>query len=153
MKISIFTIQKEQKSDIFEDAQTHFIKSSKRFADIYLYSIFSKKIAHLHKSDPSLASKAYTEEIGKQKIVGKTIALDPNAKAVDSENFANLLKDSASVNFFIGGAYGFESDFLDKCNHTVSFGKITLSHRLAKVVLLEQIYRALTILHNHPYHK
>jgi 23S rRNA (pseudouridine1915-N3)-methyltransferase len=81
------------------------------------------------------------------------IALDPSSKEVDSHEFANLLKDSAQINLFIGGAYGFERDFLTKCNKAISFGKITLSHKLVKVVLMEQIFRGLTINNNHPYHK
>ena len=85
--------------------------------------------------------------------IGVNIALDPASREVDSHEFANLLKDSATINFFIGGAYGFERDFLAKCNTAVSFGKITLSHKLVKVVLLEQIFRGLTINNNHPYHK
>jgi 23S rRNA (pseudouridine1915-N3)-methyltransferase len=72
---------------------------------------------------------------------------------VDSYEFAKELKDSMTVNFFIGGAYGFEREFLSKCNKAISFGKITLSHKLVKVVLLEQIFRGLTINNNHPYHK
>jgi len=58
-----------------------------------------------------------------------------------------------SVKFFIGGAYGFEDEFLKQSNAVISLGKITMSHKIAKAVLLEQIYRAFSILSNHPYHK
>jgi 23S rRNA (pseudouridine1915-N3)-methyltransferase len=85
--------------------------------------------------------------------LGLNIALHPSAKEVDSYEFANLLKDRQEINLFIGGAYGFERGFIDKCNNTISFGKITLSHKLVKVVLMEQIFRGLSINHNHPYHK
>ena len=81
------------------------------------------------------------------------ISLNPNSKELDSFGFSKLLKDRGVVNFFIGGAYGLESCFLSKCNNDISLGKITMSHKLAKVVLLEQIFRGLTILNNHPYHK
>lgn len=57
------------------------------------------------------------------------------------------------LNFFVGGAYGFEDSFLKKSNAVISLGKITMSHKIAKVVLLEQIYRGFSILSNHPYHK
>ena len=57
------------------------------------------------------------------------------------------------LNFFIGGAYGFEDDFLKKSDAVISLGKITMSHKIAKAVLLEQIYRGFSILTNHPYHK
>jgi 23S rRNA (pseudouridine1915-N3)-methyltransferase len=84
---------------------------------------------------------------------GYNIVLDPNGKEVDSYEFSNLFKNRARVNIFIGGAFGFERAFLNKCNSCISFGKITMSHKLTKVVLLEQIFRALSILNNHPYHK
>jgi len=58
-----------------------------------------------------------------------------------------------SVKFFIGGAYGFEESFLKKSDKVISLGKITMSHKIAKAVLLEQIYRGFSILSNHPYHK
>ena len=57
------------------------------------------------------------------------------------------------MKIFIGVAYGFEDDFLKKSDVIVSLGKITMSHKIAKVVLLEQIYRGFSILTNHPYHK
>jgi 23S rRNA (pseudouridine1915-N3)-methyltransferase len=64
-----------------------------------------------------------------------------------------MLADRAEVNFFIGGAYGHAPEFLKRCDRVVSLSKLTMSHKIAKTVLAEQIYRALTILHNHPYHK
>jgi len=82
-----------------------------------------------------------------------TIVLDPSSKEVDSHELAFLLKDKTDATFLIGGAYGFERDFINQCNKAVSFGKITLSHKLVKVVLLEQIFRGLAINNNHPYHK
>jgi rRNA large subunit m3Psi methyltransferase RlmH len=57
------------------------------------------------------------------------------------------------VKFFIGGAYGFEDSFLQKSDAIISLGKLTMSHKIAKVVLLEQIYRGFSILSNNPYHK
>jgi 23S rRNA (pseudouridine1915-N3)-methyltransferase len=81
------------------------------------------------------------------------IVLDPASRQVDSYGFANLLENSSRVNFFIGGAYGFEKNFIDKSNKSISLGKITLSHKLVKVVLAEQVFRALSIINGHPYHK
>jgi len=77
----------------------------------------------------------------------------PEGREVTSEAFADLLKDRQVVNFYIGGAYGFEPAFVDSSDKSVSFGRITLSHKLVKVVLMEQIFRGLSILHHHPYHK
>ena len=54
--------------------------------------------------------------------------------------------------FAIGGSDGFSEDARRQAGMTLSLGKMTLPHELARVVLLEQIYRAFTILKNHPYH-
>ena len=52
----------------------------------------------------------------------------------------------------IGGADGFGKDTISAAHHVISLGKMTLAHELARVVLLEQVYRAFTILKGHPYH-
>jgi 23S rRNA (pseudouridine1915-N3)-methyltransferase len=54
--------------------------------------------------------------------------------------------------FAIGGADGFSEAARGAAQHTISLGKMTLAHELARVVLLEQLYRAFTILKRHPYH-
>ncbi len=96
---------------------------------------------------------AYTKALNKFLTNGYNIALSPDSKLIDSFEFSNLIKDKSKINLFIGGAFGFEKDFVNKCNSSISFGKITMSHKLTKVVLLEQLFRALSILNNHPYHK
>ena len=85
------------------------------------------------------------------------LLLDARGKELSSEQFAKFLGDYQDRNplplvFAIGGADGF-SDAARSAAHTViSLGKMTLAHELARVVLLEQIYRAFTILKGHPYH-
>ena len=54
--------------------------------------------------------------------------------------------------FAIGGSDGFTEDARRQASVTLSLGKMTLPHELARVVLVEQLYRAFTILKNHPYH-
>ncbi len=59
----------------------------------------------------------------------------------------------SEVRFFIGGAFGFNSEFSSKCSTKIALSRLTMTHQLAKVMLWEQIYRALTINASHPYHK
>ncbi len=61
--------------------------------------------------------------------------------------------DSPAVVFIIGGADGFAPSLRDKANLRLSFGAATWPHQLVRVMLLEQIYRATTILTGHPYHR
>jgi 23S rRNA (pseudouridine1915-N3)-methyltransferase len=86
------------------------------------------------------------------------IILDAKGKQLDSEGFAykiNELQQSArnEIAFVIGGAYGLSEELKSRADLLLSFGKMTMTHRLVKLVLMEQIYRAFTIISGHPYHK
>ena len=153
MKINVIIIDKKGKDNLYAGLIEHYKKIAKPFAKVEVIEVFDKEIAKAQDISPEAAQKSYTRALEKYLVSGINIALDPSSKEVDSHEFANLLKDSVQINLFIGGAYGFERDFLTKCNKAISFGKITLSHKLVKVVLMEQIFRGLTINNNHPYHK
>lgn len=86
----------------------------------------------------------------------KLVLLDSRGKQLSSEELAQFL-DREQVTaipllFAIGGSDGFSDEARQRAGFTLSLGKMTLPHELARVVLLEQIYRAFTILKNHPYH-
>ena len=86
-----------------------------------------------------------------------SIALDSRGKQLSSEGLAEFLRShqdraSAHLVFAIGGADGLSDQVKNTAAFTLSLGKMTLSHELARVVLLEQLYRAFTILKGHPYH-
>jgi 23S rRNA (pseudouridine1915-N3)-methyltransferase len=85
------------------------------------------------------------------------VLMDSRGKEFYSEQFAKFLGDYQDRNplplvFAIGGADGFSDEVRAAAQQTISLGKITLAHELARIVLLEQIYRAFTILKGHPYH-
>ncbi|AKF25107.1 50S rRNA methyltransferase [Sulfurovum lithotrophicum] len=153
MKINVIIIDKKGKDQLYAPLIEHYKKISKPFAKVEVIELFDKEIAKAQDLSPEVAQRSYSKVLEKYLGSGINIALDPASKEVDSFEFAKLLKDSVTINFYIGGAYGFERDFLSKCDNAVSFGKITLSHKLVKVVLMEQIFRGLSINHNHPYHK
>jgi len=153
MKINVVIIDKKGKDRLYAPLIEHYKKIAKPFAKVEVIELFDKEIAKAQDISPEAARSAYGAAMQKYLDGAYNIALDPSSKEVDSFSFADLLKDRMTVNFYIGGAYGFERDFLAKCNKAVSFGKITLSHKLVKVVLLEQIFRGLSINRNHPYHK
>ena len=100
---------------------------------------------------PAKASK--TTSAGKSTLV----LMDSRGKQFSSEEFAGFLGDYQDRNplplvFAIGPADGFSEAARSAAQHIISLGKMTLAHELARVVLLEQIYRAFTILKGHPYH-
>ena len=153
MKINIYIIDKKSKDKLYAPLIEHYLKISKPFAKVEVFEIYTKEINKAHDISTEASQKSYTLALEPYLNGAYNISLNPDSKEVDSFEFSNLLKDKGVVNFFIGGAYGLESRFLDKCNNAISLGKITMSHKLAKVVLMEQIFRGLTILNNHPYHK
>ena len=153
MKINIYIIDKKSKDQLYAPLIEHYTKIAKPFAKVEVFEVFTKEITKAHDISTEASQKSYTVAFEKYLVGGYNIALNPESKEVDSFKFSNLLKDKGVVNFFIGGAYGLEDKFLTQCNHDISLGKITLSHKLAKVVLMEQVFRGLTILNNHPYHK
>ena len=153
MKINVIIIDKKSKDNLYSGLIAHYQKIAKPFAKVEIIEVFDKEISKAHDISAKMAQHSYTKALSKYMTQGINIALDPSSKELNSHDFAKLLKDSMEINLFIGGAYGFESDFLYKCNNAISFGKITLSHKLMKVVVLEQIFRGLAINHGHPYHK
>ena len=85
------------------------------------------------------------------------VLMDSRGKQLSSEEFAQFLGDYQDRNplplvLAVGPADGFSESARDAARHTISLGKMTLAHELARVVLLEQVYRAFTILKGHPYH-
>jgi 23S rRNA (pseudouridine1915-N3)-methyltransferase len=87
---------------------------------------------------------------------GRTIALEVDGKAWSSRQLADAIGDCEltsvpSVTFLIGGSYGLPAELSRSAHHRLSLGAMTLPHRLARVVLAEQIYRAFTILRGEPY--
>ncbi len=82
------------------------------------------------------------------------IALDESGLQFTSQNFSSYLtKISQPISFVIGGAYGLSEVIKSKANLILSLSAMTMPHVLARVVLVEQIYRSFTISQNHPYHK
>jgi len=91
---------------------------------------------------------------GKQRH--KLVLLDSRGQQFSSEDLAEFL-DREQLNaipllFGVGGSDGFSEEPRRHAGFTLSLGKMTLPHELARVVLLEQLYRAFTILKHHPYH-
>ncbi|MGI9406199.1 MAG: 23S rRNA (pseudouridine(1915)-N(3))-methyltransferase RlmH [Hyphomicrobiaceae bacterium] len=86
------------------------------------------------------------------------VALDERGKTLTSVDFANVIKQirddgARELAFAVGGPDGHGDALKAAAHRTLSLGPMTFPHGLARVLLLEQIYRAITILTNHPYHR
>ena len=88
----------------------------------------------------------------------RRVVLDERGKNLSSEDFAKRLasfrdQGSPAALFIIGGADGLAEDVRKDADLALAFGAATFPHQLVRILLAEQIYRALTILSNHPYHR
>ena len=85
------------------------------------------------------------------------ILWDRHGQKINSLGFASLLQDQIdqgkNINFIIGGAHGASDNLLKNSQLILSASELTFPHRLFKIFLMEQIFRASTIHRNHPYHK
>lgn len=151
MKINIYAILKPT-ADNFDQIIKEFIKMSSKYAKVEVHYIFNKNIAKAQTIGEKESQLAYSQTY-EPLLKGYNIALDVLGKRVDTYAFSSLIDNKNEVNFFIGGAYGFQREFLQKCDSVISLSDLTMAHKVANVVLTEQIFRALCIQNNHPYHK
>ena len=105
--------------------------------------------------DRASQSRRLLDRVPKGAVVA---ALDERGAAMTSPKFANLIErtrdDGADdMVFLIGGADGHAAALRDRANHVISFGPMVWPHMLARVMLTEQIYRAVSILAGSPYHR
>ena len=95
--------------------------------------------------------------LSKIKVDDWIILLDERGKTFSSLEFADQMQNLMNqgmkqIVFVIGGAYGFSEDVYNRANQKLSLSKMTFSHQMIRLIFVEQIYRAMTILNNEPYH-
>ena len=145
MKIKIAWIGKTKEQAI-ASLTDEYLRRISRYAQVEAFAVRGE--------DDLLAKCADSRKSGRKSTL---VLLDSRGKEFSSEQFAKFLGDYQDSNplplvFAIGGADGFGVPARSAAQHVISLGKLTLAHELARVVLLEQIYRAFTILKGHPYH-
>ena len=139
MKIKIFAVGKLKK-DYNKFAVEDYLERIRFYIPIEIIEVSNESII---------------EKIDKDNF---SIILDGRGKELSSLEFATFISQTLSrqnkdIAFFIGGADGFDEEFLKKGIFVLSLSKLTFPHELARVILLEQIYRAFTIINNEKYHK
>lgn len=158
MKIKILAVGK-LKEKYLVDACKEYIKRISRFSKIEIEEIEESK---LYKDLPSYIEKVIEEE--SEKIISLlsssdyNILLDVKGDSLSSIEFSQLLKkkmDDGKSNFIfiIGGSYGVSNKLKSIVDQRISLSTLTFPHQLARLVILEQIYRCFKILNNEIYHK
>ena len=151
MKIKIAWVGKTKEPAI-QSLTEEYVKRISRYAQLEAVALRDEAaILQMTLRAPSNARKSRSSE------KSTLVLLDSRGKQLSSEEFARFLEDYQDRNplplvFAIGSADGFSHAALQAAQHSISLGRMTLAHELARVVLLEQLYRAFTILKGHPYH-
>ena len=153
MKINIISVGKIKES-YFIDGIEEYRKRITKYSNIELITVMDES----NDLDEKTVKKKEGERIlAKIPNNSYTIVLDLNGKELDSIGFAKKIDEitniSSTINFIIGGSLGLDKEVIDRANYRLSFSKFTFPHKLMKLILLEQIYRAFKINNNESYHK
>ena len=107
------------------------------------------EIIEVPDSDPDREGRQILAKLGREHL----ICCDPTGENWTSEELAERLGAHGSLAFCIGGPEGLSREVLERGQERFALGRVTLPHELARVTLLEQVYRGYTILGGHPYHR
>lgn len=156
VKITVVAVGK-LKERFWADACAEYVKRLSAYASIKMVEIPDRDPAKTggEEAGRALEGKAILAAIPERSHV---VLLDIGGKERSSEEIAShlndlLLRGESSITFVIGGSCGVSSEVRARADERLSFGRITLPHNLARVVLLEQVYRAFKIMRGEPYHK
>lgn len=145
------------KERFWEDACAEYQKRLSRYAKVVVNEIPDKSTKTESSTEAILKVEA---QAIRQKLSADSylIALDSTGEQLTSEKLALLITKlqnagTSTVTFLLGGSHGIETSLKREADFILSFGAITLPHNLARVVLLEQLYRSFRIINGEPYHK
>lgn len=144
------------KEQYFKDAVKEYQKRIGGFCQINVIEV--KDIDYGDSEGNILKAKKVEAESLSRYKKGYCIALEVGGKSFTSEEFAGEIKTifdtkNSTISFFIGGSNGLDKSFSDSLDMKLSFSSFTYPHQLMRVILLEQVYRALTIINHKKYHK
>jgi len=111
------------------------------------------EVTELKDTGPQREARAMVAALGSTAGSGQVIALDERGEDVDSAGFARLLGSHGNLAFLIGGPDGLADEARHRADRSLRLSALTFTHEMARVLLLEQIYRGLCILKGHPYHR
>lgn len=155
LTIKIIVVDRTR-SPFLKKGETSYLDRIRKYAHTKWVEV---KPATIKKSTPAEAvltaeGASITKKINPRDYV---IALDRSGNTYNSNKLAarieRLSQDHSRLAFVIGGPLGLSKTVLEKANEVLSLSRLTLTHEMSRLILLEQIYRSFTIIHNEKYHK
>ncbi|NQU78548.1 23S rRNA (pseudouridine(1915)-N(3))-methyltransferase RlmH [Candidatus Woesearchaeota archaeon] len=135
---------KEYRKEIDE-----YMKRMSALARAEVVEVKEEKITNYSEKVKTAEGERALRAAGDRYIVG----LDERGKQMTSDELAKFLKDKDDVAFVVGGALGLSKEVISKSDTVLSLSKMTLTHQMARLVLVEQVYRAHMIMKGRKYHK
>lgn len=155
MQVTLLCIGKTGKK-FLEEGEQEYLKRLRHYISFQMQIIPDIKQA---KSLSQNQVKQREGELILEKVgtADTLILLDEKGKEYSSLDFSNYLQDQFNrggkhIFFVIGGPYGFSDDVYQRANGKISLSRMTFSHQMIRLFFIEQVYRAMTILRNEPYH-
>ena len=156
MKIKIISVGKTKQKH-WQLAEVDYAKRIRQYAE--LEQFFVKEASFDITKNVDLVKRTEAKALlGKIDDSDFVIALDKKGRQISSEQFAKFLQDNMlhginKFTFVVGGPVGLPEEFLRQSDMVLSLSRMTFPHEMSKVILLEQIYRAFSILKGEKYHK
>jgi len=145
MKINLIWVGKTKEPFIHEGLQK-YLKLLQPYADVAITEIREEKV-----KDISRMLGKESERI--QDLRAPYMLLDEKGETLDSVEFARFIeKQGSSATFLLGGAYGVSEDVKAKAKKKIRLSSMTFTHEMSRLIFLEQLYRAFTILQKRGYH-
>jgi 23S rRNA (pseudouridine1915-N3)-methyltransferase len=154
LNVRIIVVGKDKAAWV-TDGCAHFEKLLSRFARTEWISVAAEKGGTL---SPGEIRKAEAARLLARLERGLVVALDPRGDSPTSEQLACCLdkwiaRSTGLIQFVIGGPYGLDRSVIDRADEVLSLSKLTLSHQVVRLVLMEQLFRVFSIRHGTDYHK
>lgn len=155
MRIRILTVGKVRQGFVAE-GEAEYRRRLRGYAELEIQEVVVKAAASLPEAE--VRQREGEELLARLPAGERLIVLDEKGRAQTSRQFADVLagvqrSGAPRVTFVIGGASGLDERVRQRAEMMVSLSALTLPHQLARLVLVEQIYRACTILRGEPYHR
>jgi len=158
MKLKVISIGQLKNNPILEiqrDYESRILNLSK---SVGIKSLEIKELPISKKSSIKERQKEEAKIISQHiKQDNLNVFLDGKGENINSVDISQIISkssfDGKDLVFFIGGPDGFDEKIIKVANKIISFGRVTWPHKLIRIMLLEQLYRGVTILNNHPYHR
>ena len=158
MKIKIYAIGKIK--DFYKLGVDEYIKRLSSYVQIEVVELKDEPLP----DNPNESEIRKAKDIEGKRVLSSIkdkeylIGLDLNKKEMTSEKFASYIQNKlesngSKISFVIGGSYGLSDELKSRVNDSVSLSSLTFPHQLARLILLEQLFRAFKILNNEIYHK